>query len=156
MRPEKFGAEFCQTLWRAKKGPNFWKVCFPTLLPLNFTFPTDTNKDNFVSNGKKTPSKRGNCYGADLFPQRPNFSAELARKVCQELATLWEPMVASSNKTVWVCAYTASADQALLLSGKCQLLQEEKKRRMLKQWRKAYLYFYKQNFAVILSSRFCL
>jgi hypothetical protein len=81
---------------RAKKGPNFWKVCFSTLLPLNFTFPTDTNKDNFVSNGKKTPSKRGNCYGADLFPQRPNFSAELARKVCQELATLWEPIVASS------------------------------------------------------------
>ena len=33
---------------------------------------------------------------ADLFPQRPNFSAELARKVCQELATLWEPIVASS------------------------------------------------------------
>jgi hypothetical protein len=52
---------------RAKKGPNFWKVCFSTLLPLNFTFPTDTNKDNFVSNGKKRLQKGEIAMGPICF-----------------------------------------------------------------------------------------
>ncbi len=34
------------------------------------------------------PSKTQNYQGAEFFPQLPNFSAELAGKVCQELATL--------------------------------------------------------------------
>ncbi len=48
--------------------------------------------------------------------------------------------------------YTASGDQALLLSRKCQFLQEEKtkKKNVENNGEKAYLYFYRQNFAVIL------
>ncbi len=36
------------------------------------------------------PSKSENLFGAGFFPQRPNFSARLARKFCQELATLYD------------------------------------------------------------------
>ncbi len=51
------------------------------------TFPTDIEKYGFVSKGKM-PSIREIYQGAEFFPQRPNFSADLAGKVCQELATL--------------------------------------------------------------------
>jgi hypothetical protein len=34
------------------------------------------------------PSKREKYKEVEFFPQWPNFSPELARKVCQELATL--------------------------------------------------------------------
>jgi hypothetical protein len=54
--------------------------------------------------------------------------AELAEEHWQDFAAVpasWDP--ASSNQPVWVCVYTASGDQALLLSRKCQLLQEEEK-----------------------------
>jgi hypothetical protein len=40
------------------------------------------DKDSFVSKGKNVSK------WAKFFPQRPNFSAKLAGKVCQELATL--------------------------------------------------------------------
>jgi hypothetical protein len=54
-----------------------------------FTIPTDTDKDNFVLLLEaKNAFNQGKCMGTDFFPQRPNFSAELARKVCQEFATL--------------------------------------------------------------------
>jgi hypothetical protein len=54
--------------------------------------------------------------------------------------------------------YTASGDPALLLSRKCQLLQEEKteKKNVENNGEKAYLYFYRQNFAVMLFGKFCL
>jgi hypothetical protein len=46
-----------------------------------YTFPTDTDKDNFVSKGKKRIQK-------GKIARRPNFPTELAGNVCQELAAL--------------------------------------------------------------------
>jgi hypothetical protein len=69
--------------------------------------------------------------------------AELAQEFWLDLAAV------SSKQTVYVlvCAYTASADQALLLSRKCQLLQEEKKRRrMLKSMEKSLSLFLQAEF----------
>jgi hypothetical protein len=51
------------------------------------TFPTDIDKDSFVSI-RQNAFKKGKLLWVTFFPQRPNISAELAGKVCQELATL--------------------------------------------------------------------
>jgi hypothetical protein len=50
--------------------------------------------------------------------------------------------------------FTASGDQALLLSRKCQLLQEEKteKKNVENNGEKAYLYFYRQNLLLFCSA----
>ncbi len=64
------------------------------------------------------------------FLQRTNFVGWAGRRVLAGPRSsagqlgAWYP--ASSNQPVWVCVYTASGDQALLLSRKWQLLQEEK------------------------------
>jgi hypothetical protein len=57
-----------------------------------------------------------------------------------------------------VCIHATSGDQALLLSRKCQLLQKEKteKKNVENNGEKAYLSFYRQNFAVILFGKFFL
>jgi hypothetical protein len=53
--------------------------------------------------------------------------AELAEEYWRDLSAVPASLdPASSNQPVWVCVYTASGHQALLLSRKCQLLQEEK------------------------------
>jgi len=59
--------------------------------------------------------------GFELFGHGHSHIATLLR--CGSWEPGWDP---SSKQTVGVCLYTASADQALLLSRKCKLLQEEK------------------------------
>jgi hypothetical protein len=58
------------------------------------------------------PSERENYPGTEIFPQWPNFSAKLTRKVCQELATLqsarfqWEKKKLSGKPLSIHCVYT--------------------------------------------------
>jgi hypothetical protein len=75
----------------AEKGPNFREVCFPILLLSNYSqvqellyFPANID---IVSIGKIF-QKGKLTRGGKFFTQRPNFSAELAGKVCQASATL--------------------------------------------------------------------
>ena len=79
--------------------------------------------------------------GFELFGHGHSHIATLLR--CGSWEPGWDP---SSKQTVCVCAYTASADQALLLSRKCKLLQEEKKRRMLKTMEKSLSLFLQAEF----------
>jgi hypothetical protein len=84
----QFAAEFRAE--RARKGPKSRKLVFLLFLSLilgkskkSYTFPTDTDKIVLFLK-TKTPSKRKKFWR--FFPRRLNFSAELAGKVCQELA----------------------------------------------------------------------
>jgi hypothetical protein len=80
-------ARFCPE--RAAKRTNFLKLCSPPLILCNsrkskyYTFVThsDTEK-NFQAQKVKI------SQGVGLFSQWPNFSARLAGKFCQDLATL--------------------------------------------------------------------
>jgi hypothetical protein len=51
-----------------------------------YTFPTDITKIFLFV--KANAFKKGKLLRAEFYPQLPNFSAELAGKFCQELATL--------------------------------------------------------------------
>jgi hypothetical protein len=54
-----------------------------------YIYPTDIDKDSFVFIRQNAFKMEKLLYrGATFSAQRPNFSGELAGKVCQELATL--------------------------------------------------------------------
>jgi hypothetical protein len=109
-------ANFVQNWW--KRGPLFRKVCFLFFSSLiigksknYYTLLADIYKDNFNSKGKM-PSK-------GKITRRLNFSAKLARKVCQELAKLlcWQDNRISSEPTPPPPLAPSSINRVLSSSG---------------------------------------